>query len=121
MTRRANIVLLPELTGTRRLIGDLEVIPPLFSPNGDGVNDRVEIRFVTLKVAAPEPKVQIFNLAGCLVAQLSLSTTGSLRSYIWNGADAQGAAAPPGIYLCRLDLGAQTGGDHAVRLLGMAY
>ena len=107
MTRHANIVLLPKLTGTRQLIGDLEVIPPLFSPNGDGVKDRVEIRFVTLKVAAPEPKVKIFNLAGRLVAKLSPSTTGSLRSYIWNGADVQGTPTPPGIYLCRIDLGTQ--------------
>ena len=121
MTRRANIVLLPAVPGSRRLIGDLAVVPPVFSPNGDGVNDQLTIRFVVLKVDAPDPQVQVFDLAGRLVAQLEPSATGGQRSYTWDGTDEQGATAAPGLYLCRIDLGAQTGEDCAVRLLGLAY
>jgi len=120
-TRRANIVLSPELVGSQQLIGDLKVVPPVFTPNGDGINDRVDIRFVVLKVDAPEPQVQVFDLAGRLVASLRSSTAGSLRSFVWDGLDAQGAAVAPGIYLCRIDLGAQTGKDDTVRLIGVAY
>ncbi|MCE2446826.1 MAG: gliding motility-associated C-terminal domain-containing protein [Candidatus Latescibacteria bacterium] len=121
MSRRANIVLLPELTGSRWLIDDLAIDPPVFTPNGDGINDQVAIRFAVLKVAAPAPQVEIFDLSGHPVARLSPSSTGSLLSYLWNGVDIQGAVVPPGIYLCRIDLGAQTGEDNAVRLIGLAY
>ena len=121
MTRRANIVLLPELTGSRWLISDLAIDPPVFTPNGDGINDQVAIRFAVLKVAAPAPQVDIFDLSGHQVARLSPSSSGSLRSYLWDGVDRHGAVVPPGIYLCRIDLGAQTGEDDAVRLIGLAY
>ena len=121
MSRRANIVLLPELTGSRWLIDDLAIDPPVFTPNGDGINDQVAIRFAVLKVAASAPQVDIFDLSGHQVARLSPSSTGSLLSYLWDGVDMQGAVVPPGIYLCRIDLGAQTGEDDAVRLIGLAY
>lgn len=74
-----------------------------------------------MKVAAPAPQVEIFDLSGHQVARLSPSSTGSLLSYLWNGVDIQGVVVPPGIYLCRIDLGAQTGDDDAVRLIGLAY
>ena len=121
MSRRANIVLLPELTGSRWLIDDLAIDPPVFTPNGDGINDQVAVRFAVLKVAAPAPQVEIFDLSGHQVARLSPSSAGSSLSYLWDGVDMQGAVVPPGIYLCRIDLGAQTGEDDAVRLIGLAY
>ena len=121
MSRRANIVLLPELTGSRWLIDDLAIDPRVFTPNGDGINDQVAIRFAVLKVAAPAPQVEIFDLSGHQVAQLSPSSAGSVLSYLWNGVDMQGAVVPPGLYLCRIDLGAQTGEDDTVRLIGLAH
>ncbi|MGY8823657.1 MAG: FlgD immunoglobulin-like domain containing protein [Candidatus Latescibacterota bacterium] len=121
VTRRANIVILPALVASQRLIHNLEIIPPTCTPNGDGINDQLEIRFAVLKVDAPAPQVQILDLSGRLVTQLESGATSSLRSYVWDGRDAQGKVVPPGIYLCRIDLGAQTGEDEAVRLLGVAY
>ena len=50
MTRRANIVMLPELTSTTQLIDDLSISSPVLTPNGDGINDAVVIRFVAFKV-----------------------------------------------------------------------
>ena len=96
MSRRANIVLLPELTGSRWLIDDLAIDPPVFTPNGDGINDRVAIRFAVLKVAAPAPQVDIFDLSGHQVARLSPSSTGSLLSYLWDGVDMTGRGRAAG-------------------------
>ena len=39
--RQDHIVFLPELPGSRRLIGDLEISSPVLTPNGDGVNEMV--------------------------------------------------------------------------------
>ena len=52
------------------LIGDLQVAPSVFSPNGDGINDRVQIRFALFKAVDATPSVRIFDLAGREVAAL---------------------------------------------------
>ena len=85
--RRANIVLLPELTGSARLIDDLRFSTPVLTPNGDGANDQVEISLVIFKVEATDPRVEIFDLSGRTVALLLPSTTGSTRAtYGWPSA-----------------------------------
>jgi hypothetical protein len=119
--RRANIVLLPELTGSARLIDDLRFSTPVLTPNGDGVNDQVEISLVIFKVEAADPRVEIFDLSGRSVARLLPSATGPATHFTWSGRDRMGELVSPGIYLCRVDLGAQTGDDSALHALAVAY
>ena len=118
--RSANVVHLPALVGSDRLIGDLEVAPAAFTPNGDGINDAVQISFVVFKVETVTPRVRIFDLAGRVVAELS-GVDGDLTSYAWSGRDATGAMAPPGLYLCHIDLGAAAGEGVAVRPVALVY
>ena len=118
--RRANVVLLPALAGSDRLIGDLEVAPTAFTPNGDGVNDQVQIRFVIFKVETATPRVRVFDLAGRMVTELS-GAGEDFASYTWSGRDAQGVLVPPGLYLCHIDLGATAGESVAVRPVAVIY
>ena len=118
--RRANVVLLPALTGSDQLIGDLELAPATFTPNGDGINDQLHIRFVVFKVETATPRVRVFDLAGRLVAEL-VGADGDIASYKWSGRDAQGVLVPPGLYLCHIDLGAAAGEDVAVRPVAVMY
>ena len=116
--RRANVVQLPSLVGSDRLIGDLEIAPVVFTPNGDGVNDEVQIRFVVFKAEAVVPRVRIFDLAGRQVADLAAETG---EGYAWSGRNAQGERVAPGLYLCHIDLGASAGKGVAIRPVGLAY
>jgi hypothetical protein len=119
--RRANIVFLPDLAVDNRLIGDLDIVPPVFTPNGDGVNENVEIRFVLFKATDVDPSVRIFDLAGRLVAELDRSPGGDIKIYTWSGRDAKGTLVRPGIYLCHIDVGAEAGDDVVVRTLPVVY
>ena len=122
MTRRANIVMLPELTGTTQLIDDLSISSPVLTPNGDGINDAVVIRFVAFKVEQRTPQGRIFDLAGRPVSELAPPTIdGVAHVFTWNGRVAQGDLVPPGTYLCHIDLGADAGDDTALRTIGVAY
>ena len=118
--RRANVVLLPALAGSDRLIGDLQVAPATVTPNGDGINDQVQIRFVVFKVETATPQVRVFDLAGRMVAELA-GASGDVASYTWSGRDAQGVLVRPGLYLCHIDLGATAGESVAVRPVAVIY
>ncbi len=122
ITRRANIVMLPDLTGTTQLIDDLSISPPVLSPNGDGINDSVVIRFVAFKVRQRTPRVRIFDLAGRPIAQLAPPTIdGVAHVFTWNGLTTQDDLVPPGTYLCHINLGADAGDDTALRTIAVAY
>ncbi len=120
--RRANIVMLPDVIGNRTLIDALEISSPLLTPNGDGINDEVDIRFVTLNVDGAVPHVDLFDLRGKRWARLAAaSTEGSHYVFTFAGRDETGRLLPPGLYLYRIDLGADTGRDTALRRLSIAY
>lgn len=119
--RRSNVVLLPDLPNSDRLIEDLRVEPALFTPNGDGVNDQLDISFIVLKLATVDAQVQIFDLAGRIVTRLKPTAINGRLSVVWSGRDSQSALVPPGTYLCRVDLGADHGEDLSLRAIAVAY
>ena len=119
--RRANIVLLPDLPVQSALVGDVEIAPVAFTPNGDGVNDAVEISFTVFKAKGIQPQVQIFDVAGRLVAQLAGSEGVGRWHFRWSGQTANGALALPGMYLCRIDPGTASGSAAILRPLALAY
>ncbi len=120
-TRRANIVMLPELTRSSQLIDDFFISSPTLTPNGDGINDQLEVRFIVLKVEGREPRVEVFNLAGRKVAVLTPVAEGLHHLFAWDGTQASGAVVEPGIYVLRVNLGADAGDDTALRTISVAY
>ena len=119
--RQANLVFLPDLPSSERLIGDLQIVSPVFSPNGDGINDQVQIRFALFKAVDATPSVRIFDLAGREVAALVSSGGDVLQSFSWDGLDASGERVAPGLYVCRIDAGADAGQGEVLRTLAVAY
>ena len=119
--RRANIVLLPDLPVQSALVGDVKIAPVAFTPNGDGVNETVEISFMVFKAQGIQPRVQIFDVAGRLVAQPAGSEGVGRWHFRWSGRAANGALALPGMYLCRIDPGAASGSAAILRPLVLVY
>ena len=121
-TRRANIVMLPALADATQLIDELSLSSPVLTPNGDGANDEVQIRFVAFKVTKQTPRVFIYDLAGRPVSELPPPTIqGTAYVFSWTGRDAAGNLVRPGAYLYRIDLGADAGGDTTLRTVAVAY
>jgi len=119
--RRSNIVMLPELTSSSQLISDLQLTSATVTPNGDGINDQLVVRFVAFKVEGGQPQVEIFDLAGRQVAALTPSAEGSRRLFTWDGRAAAGTSTAPGLYVLRVSLGADAGHDTALRTIAVAY
>ena len=120
--RRANTVFLPQLARTENLIGDLQITPAAFTPDGDGINDSVYIRFALFKVEGTEPQVRIYDLSGRLVAEATPSSENrGIKAFSWTGVDLTGQRVRPGIYLCRIDTRSDAGVEAAVRSIAVAY
>ena len=118
--RRGNLVLLPGLPDQKVLVGDLRVEPAAFTPNGDQINDQVEIGFILLKAQNVQPRVGIYDVAGRLVVWLKGEQFDGGWHFNWSGLDVDGAIVPPGVYLCRVDPGTASSGS-VLRTVAVAY
>ncbi len=111
------------------IFADLAIEPAVLTPNGDGVNDAVALRFsVVLVEGSPRVEATIYDLEGRLVHQLGEQRDFAAGMYElrWDGRDEQGTLAPPGVYLIHLRLDANTSGadlrrEELVRTLVVAY
>ena len=81
------------------LVQAVSVVPAVFTPNGDGINDEASFRFTVVKVGDDSPvEVLIYDLQGRLVRRLAEQRALSTGSYgiAWDGWDEQGAMVPTG-------------------------
>ena len=113
----------------RSIFADLVVEPAVLTPNGDGVNDEVAVRFsVVLVEGSRRIEATIYDLAGRLVRQLAEQRDFAAGMYElgWNGRNERGMLVPPGVYAIHLRLdantaGAELGREELVRTLVVAY
>ena len=108
---------------SKDLLANVAVNSPVFTPNGDGVNDRVLIQYDITNIARPSPvKVSIFDLSGRLVRALVHSEAISGRfAQLWDGRDDDGVYVPPGHYAFSVSLQAGTGQVRKIGVVGVAY
>ena len=108
---------------SKELLANVAVNSPVFTPNGDGVNDRVLIQYDITNIARPSPvKVSIFDLSGRLVRALVDSEAISGRfAQPWDGQDDDGVYVPPGHYAFSVSLQAGTGQVRKIGVVGVAY
>ena len=107
-TQRPHSWTLVTTTVTGQVLEQVRANPPIFSPNGDGVNDATVIELVLSRVDVARPvSMRIFDLSGRTVARLrppALSAGTYLRlpgreresPGYWDGRDDRGNLVPPG-------------------------
>jgi hypothetical protein len=93
----------------RVVVRALSVEPPVITPNGDGLNDQGEIRFSIANVnLARQIDLRVYDLGGRIVWQESRMSFGD-QAFFWDGRDNNGNLVAPGIYLCRVEVDADSG------------
>jgi hypothetical protein len=88
-------------TSAGNLVSSLAVSHPVFTPNGDGINDQVELNYSLLQLVKPVGvEVGIYDLAGRRVRTvLDAESTSGAYAVAWDGRDDQRQVVPPGLYL----------------------
>ena len=106
-----------------RLVSSLAVSSPVFTPNGDGINDQVELIYSLLQLVKPvEVAVEIFDLAGRPVHTiLEAESTSGAYAVAWDGRDNQGQVVPPGLYLAVVQVHTESETFVRSSSMGVAY
>ena len=107
----------------QELVLELQADPPVFSPNGDGINDQLQVSYILLRALSQVPAdLIVYDLAGRPVRNLQKS--GALngpQQVTWDGLDESGTTVPPGLYILRLSIETDTGSEDRSLLVGLAY
>ena len=105
------------------LLGDVSVEPAILTPQGDGINDEVAIRYDLFQILElAEVEVAVLQLSGESVRSLLSQTQGAGRySVSWDGRDNGGQVVEPGIYLVRIEVNADAGQRVRALPIAVAY
>ena len=108
-----------------KVLDDVVLTPNPFTPNGDGVNDALEVSFSVFQMtAAREARVRIYALDGRLLWEEEKMALGGPHAIRWTGVDKDGHIVPPGLYLCQVHMKADWGkakGTTVSRVVAVVY
>ena len=105
------------------LIRSVRASPTTFTPNGDGINDQVEIEYELRDLESlRQIEFRIYDLSGRLVREVVAAgaSSGSFAQ-VWDGRDEVGVTVPPGIYIYQLDWATDQSNEVASGVVGVAY
>ncbi len=94
-----------------------------FTPNGDGVNDAVEMAYELFMLPAPIPvEWVVYDLQGSVRARLPLGAQGAGPQTVrWDGRSERGHLLPPGIYVAGIELHSELSTVRYMHPVGVAY
>jgi len=120
--RRSNVVMLPDLISQEKLIGQVKLDSDVITPNGDGIHDWLDVRFIVYKASRVAPVLQIYDLAGRRVAVRTGFEDAGQWQLLWDGQeDVSGRTVAPGSYVYRILLGTDAGNDERMGIIAVAY
>ena len=108
------------------LLGEVAVSSNPFTPNGDGINDVVELVFPVFAVQGAKALVlEVYGLDGQRVRHKApvVGHAAGVQRVTWDGRDDQGRLTPPGLYLCRVGVEVDAAGEQTTitKLVASAY
>ena len=108
------------------LLGEVVASSNPFTPNGDGINDVVELVFPVFAVQGTKALVlEVYGLDGQRVRQMApvVAHAAGVQRVTWDGRDDQGRLTPPGLYLCRVGVKVDAEGEQTMitKLVASAY
>ncbi len=115
----ANAVRLP-LDGA--LFANAHFSARVITPNGDGINDALEVNIDLVNVLESRPLyLEIYDAGGRRVRTVRGAGMAGPQALVWDGGDENGAQVPPGIYVARLLAEGDARVQRVHQTVGVAY
>ena len=108
---------------SKSLVFSPRISPNPFTPNGDGVNDKMILSYKLLRVTSAVPvTIEIFDLSGRVIKEVFFgeSPLGEY-SHTWDGRDSADNLVAPGLYLYRIDAEVQSEYESTNGVVSVAY
>ena len=104
------------------ILGAIGLSAPVVTPNGDGANEQVAIKFDLFGVAGGALRVEVRDLSGRRCAAI-LDAQAAAGPYAlqWDARDERGKLVPVGLYLIRVEVAVDRGTFARMEAVGVAY
>ncbi len=113
---------LTSAASARTLIRSLTVTPRVVTPNGDRVNEAASVDYTLTQLLEPVPvTIAVFDLAGRQVAGWKGDRGNGAHSWPWNGRGGDGRPLPPGNYIVRVSVRADSEDTERLALVAVAF
>jgi hypothetical protein len=105
------------------LVSSLALSSPVFTPNGDGINDQLVVNYNLLQLVKPVAvEVEIYDLAGRQVRTvLNAESVSGAYAVSWDGRDDRRQVVPPGIYVAVVQVHTERETFVSTSSMGVAY
>ncbi len=114
-----NVVSLPV---SRSILANVVTNARTITPNGDSINDQLEINIDLINVLEERPlSLQIYDLAGKLRYENSINGIAGQQKLNWNGLDQYGQRVETGLFLLKISVSGDSGEESLQRLIAVAY
>ena len=107
---------------SQNLLVNVDAVPAVFSPNGDGVNDAVSIEYDVTNIGRETAvRVGIYDLGGRLVRSYEDPRTSGRFARSWDGRGSSDELVPPGNYIIRVSIDAKSDEFAETGLVAVVY
>ena len=106
-----------------RVLRALELSSNVLTPNGDGINDAIELEYTLFQLPEAVPVfIEVYSLDGRLLLRRQMGRQHfGAQQLRWDGRDEVGSLLSPGLYLLAVALEAGAATDRVLHPVGIAY
>ena len=110
------------LSLTEALFVNVDFGASCVTPNGDGVNEALEVHFDLINMLEHRPlSLHVFDAGGRRVRSIEHLAVAGPHTLAWDGMDEGGRRVPPGIYVVRLRVEGDARAQSASRAVSVTY
>ena len=91
------------------------------TPNNDGFNDELKVKFVVYKTEVAEAYGRVYDLSGRMVAKLSKGKDRFGNIYTWDSRDDNDKFVAPGIYLVQITIDTDISSESVMQNVSVIY